>query len=78
MKLRIIQWNIKINCNIERVIDFINKNITEKCIINLQEVSINNYNQLIDRINNNSAFSLSLRTPDLTPKKWTPLQAALT
>jgi len=63
MKLRIIQWNLKINSSIDKIIEFLKLNLTENCIINLQEVSVNSFLKLKELIGINIAFSLDFRTP---------------
>lgn len=65
MKLRVIQWNIKINSTIDRIVDFLKTKTTDNCIINLQEVSINSFNILKEKVSDMAAFSLDLRKPGM-------------
>ena len=62
-KIRVIQWNICIISKISKIVEFIDRNITEKCIVNLQEVTEKSFNYLKENLNDNAAFSLIHRTP---------------
>jgi len=63
MKLQIIQWNIKINSNVDKIIEFLKLKIQDNAIINLQEVSMNNYQKICESIKMNSSYSLNFRKP---------------
>jgi hypothetical protein len=69
MNIRIIQWNIKFNCSIEKIIDLLKLYITDNCIINLQEVSQNSILQLKESNSLDYAYSLDLRTPGIYESK---------
>lgn len=63
MKLQLIQWNIKINSNVEKIIEYLQYKIQENVIINLQEVSMNNYQKINDAMGINCSYSLNFRKP---------------
>jgi len=60
-----MQWNIKINCKVEKIVEFIQSNINDSCIVNLQEVSSNSFSQIKEILINNAVFSLDFRTPGI-------------
>ena len=63
MQIRVIQWNISVKSQISKVIEFIGKNITDKCLVNLQEVTEDSFKQLEKSLTDNAAFSLDYRIP---------------
>ena len=63
MKLQLIQWNIKINSNVDKIIEYLNLKIQESAIINLQEVSMNNYQKIYESLKFDSSYSLNFRKP---------------
>ncbi len=63
MKLQLIQWNIKINSNVDKIIEYLNLKIQESAIINLQEVSMNNYQKICESLKIDSLYSLNFRKP---------------
>ena len=63
MKLQLIQWNIKINSNVDKIIEYLNLKIQESAIINLQEVSMNNYQKIYESLKIDSLYSLNFRKP---------------
>lgn len=50
MQIKIIQWNIKINSNIDNIVKFLRSRVEDNTIINLQEVSSNAYEYIIQEI----------------------------
>lgn len=60
---RIINWNIKTGCDISSIAKLLEKYATEKCIINLQEVSEANYGYMRKEFPYPSRCSLDLRHP---------------
>jgi hypothetical protein len=65
MRLRVIQWNIKINSNSSGISKLLNEHIKDNTIINLQEVSENSYNEISQSIQGEKAFSLFHRRPGI-------------
>ncbi|NLV82444.1 MAG: hypothetical protein GXZ18_05495 [Synergistaceae bacterium] len=63
MQIRIIQWNISFMSKIPKIVEFIRKNITENCIVNLQEVTDDSFNFIKENLSDNAAFSLIHRPP---------------
>lgn len=63
MKLQLIQWNIKINSNVDKIIEYLNLKVKENAIINLQEVSMNNYQKICESLKIDSSYSLNFRKP---------------
>lgn len=63
MQIKIIQWNIKINSNIDKIVEFLRSKIEDNTIINLQEVSRNAYEHIIQKIDCDAAYSLNYRSP---------------
>jgi len=63
MHLRVIHWNIRVNCDIKKVIGFLFQNITERCLVNLQEVSETSFGELSQTLKEQSIFSLHFRPP---------------
>lgn len=65
MRLRVIQWNVKINSNSSCISELLSEHIQGKTIINLQEVSENAYNAISQFIHGDNAFSLHHREPGI-------------
>jgi hypothetical protein len=63
MKIQIIQWNIKINSNPKMILAYIKEKMEYYSIINLQEVSRNNYEILKNELKLDCSYSLDLRVP---------------
>jgi len=61
MKLQLIQWNIKINSSVDRIVEFLRFKIRENTIINLQEVSETNYQKISESLGIDCSYSLNLR-----------------
>ena len=63
MKLRIIQWNIKINSKTDGIAEFLLSKLEGNTVVGLQEVSETAYEKISTHLQHNNAFSLHLRTP---------------
>lgn len=63
MQIKIIQWNIKINSAPDKIVEFLSRRIIDNTIINLQEVSRNAYEHIIQEINCDATYSLNYRSP---------------
>lgn len=65
MELRVIQWNIKINCQIDKILEYLKIFIKPNTVINLQEVSKNASIKISEESKTNMEFSLDYREPGL-------------
>jgi len=64
MKIRLIQWNIKVNCTPHKIADYIAQSISGPTIVNLQEVTEKAYHEISSILKkSDKAYSLDLRKP---------------
>ena len=66
MRIKVIQWNISYNCNIDKIIEYLKSHIKDRTIICLQEVLLSFKEQLIEKLKPDSySYSLDYRKPGL-------------
>ncbi len=65
MQLRVIHWNIKMYCDIIKIIEYIKPQIKNNSIINLQEVTIESFTKIKDFLDEKSICSLNYRKPGI-------------
>lgn len=64
MKIRVIQWNISTSSKPQAIASFIEDRIKSYTVVNLQEVTANAHNKIIDTLKpSDSVYSLHLRKP---------------
>lgn len=64
MTIRVLQWNISTRCKPDSICSFLSSHLTDKVLINLQEVTANSYDKIVDLLKpTSSVLSLDLRKP---------------
>lgn len=63
MQIQLLQWNIKINSNTKKIVEFLKQKIANTSIINLQEVSIPASLIIKNELQLNCSYSINLRSP---------------